>query len=64
MSDLWMRLTLAIIAGFTFLSGATGDMTFSQLGGLPAATWMMFIVNALTAFTSPSVIKKVAGVTS
>lgn len=62
MKDMGMRLILAVIAGFTYLAGAVGaDVTFSQLGSLPVSTWLLFIVNLLTAFASPSLIQKVAG---
>ena len=62
MNDLGMRFVLAIVAGFTYLAGAVGaDVTFSQLGSLPVSTWLLFVVNLLTAFASPSLIKNVAG---
>lgn len=62
MNDIWMRCIIATIAGLTYLAAAVGSLTFSQLGALPVATWLLFIVNILTGFVSPSMVKKAIGV--
>lgn len=62
MNDTILRVILAVIAGFTYMAGAIPDsVTFAQLSSLPVATWLLFVVNFLTAFASPSLLKKAVG---
>lgn len=62
-NDIFLRILLAVIAGFTYLSGAIPEsVTFSELPTLPVSMWLLFVVNLLTAFMSPSMLKKIVKV--
>lgn len=61
MKDSLIRGMLALIAGFTYLSGAIPEnMPVSEIASLPLQVWLLFAVNVMTAIASPSVVKGVA----
>ena len=63
MNDWFIRVTLSIIAGLTYLAGAIpSDLTVQGLALLPVQVWLLLFVNMLTGLMSPSVIRKLPGV--
>lgn len=57
--DIVTRIVIALIAGLTFLgSHVPADMPISDLAILPASVWILFLVNLLTGYVSPSIVSK------
>lgn len=59
MNDWFIRISLASVAGLTYLAGVIpSDLTVDGLALLPVQVWLLLFVNMLTGLMSPSVIKK------